>query len=677
MWSNILDRISFWSLFATLALLPVFFLPFTKIPIEIGKGLLLIVGLAISVIFYLAARFSDGKIILPKSWTLVAGGGVVLAILLSALFSSAREMSFFGTMFDVGTFWFIFAGFLLMFLVSIVFRSPDHARKILWGIIIVSGVVLIFQFLRLFAPSVLSFGVLAEKTDNFLGSWNALGFWAGFTAILSLLIIEFFQATKAIKWLLVGLIALSLFFVFLISFPLIWGLLGFFALLAFIYKISFFAGVREKKNFPAGSLTIMVLSLLFFTSGQFIAGLLPNYLRLPNTEVRPSFSSTALVAKSSLTRDPILGLGPNRFGDAWAMHRPAKINNTPYWNTIFDSGVGMFPTFFATTGLVGILAWLLFFVLFIIHGGRSLLESLKDGLKAEELVFFVAPLFLFIASFFYPTGSVIFLFAMATTGIFIGLSSPNKTEGWSFFEDPRKSFFFILLLVVAIVGSAAFSFKYLERFASVSYFGRALAATNISAAETSIQRAVSLSPNDLYWRTYAQVYLLKLNTLVNETSLSQEEQVELQRTLREAVNGATSATVYNRENFINFQTLGAVYDTLGSFGVPSAYGKAIEAYQAAEKLNPLNPAIKLALSRDNLAFGKIEEAKSYADRALSLKADYIDALVALSQIARADNNLSEAIRYAEGALTLAPGDEDLTQYLDSLKSASNPKEEKR
>src|SRR3989344_530355 len=359
MWSNTLDKISFWSLLATLVLLPVFFLPFTQIPIEIAKGLLIVVGLAITTISYLIARFSDGKITLPRSLLLAAGGGVVLAVLLSALFSSSRGMSFFGTMFDFGTFWFIFTAFLFLLLSSLIFQSRERVRMVLWGIVIAGSVVLAFQALRLFMPAILSFGILPGKTDNVLGSWNALG----------------------------------------------------------------------------------LLALLLLVSGQFIYGLLPNQLQLPNTEVRPSFSSTALVAKSSLVRDPIFGLGPNRFADAWAMHKTANINTTAFWNTSFDSGVGAFPTFFATTGLVGVLSWLTFFVLLIIYGGRSLLQSLKkNDLRAEEMVFFMAALFLFIAFFFFPAGSVIFLLAMAGTGIFIGFSSAGSAKEQSFFTDPRKSF---------------------------------------------------------------------------------------------------------------------------------------------------------------------------------------------------------------------------------------------
>ncbi|MEK7167455.1 MAG: hypothetical protein AAB791_00455, partial [Patescibacteria group bacterium] len=60
--TNIFDRVSFWSLFFVIILLPFFFLPFTKIPIETSKGLLLVIGLAVCVISWAIARFFYGKI---------------------------------------------------------------------------------------------------------------------------------------------------------------------------------------------------------------------------------------------------------------------------------------------------------------------------------------------------------------------------------------------------------------------------------------------------------------------------------------------------------------------------------------------------------------------------------------------------------------------------------------
>lgn len=678
MWSNTLNRISFFALFLVVVLLPVFFLPFTKIPIEISKGLLLVIGLSLSLIFWIAGRFSEGKIVLPKSYILLSSLGVVLVYFISAIASGSRAMSFFGVMFDVGTFWFIFATFLLMLMSSIILGDAKRARMVLWGVLISSAIVLVLQVFRLFLPQALSFGILAGKMGNIFGSWNSLGLWAGFSTILSLLVIEFLPVSKNIKWSLGGLIVLSLFISILVNFYLIWGLLGVFALFIFIYKIYFFSGRQQNEEkkiyFPASSFAIFMVSLLFFTSGQFIVGVLPASLKLPNVEVRPDMASTLTVGKMATAQDPVWGIGPNRFADAWAMYKPATINASQFWDSSFDFGAGLLPTLLATTGFFGILFWLSFFVLFVMYGGRSVFASLKNGTNFEATIFFLIALFLFGASLFYPVGIVIFALAMAFAGIFLGLFFSgflNEEVSIYFFTSPRKSFIFITIFVVAMTASATLSFKYMERLVGVSYFGKALSATNIPEAESAIGKAVSLSPNDLYLRTYSQAYLLKINALVSKDSaFSEADRAELQKSVTQAVNGVTLATTYNSKNYFNFQMLGFVYDTLGTLGIEGGYDKAISAYQQASTLNPLNPGLKLAIARAYLASGQTKEAKDYAEQSLALKPDYVDTLVALSQIAKSENNNTEAISFAEKALALLPGDVDLIQYVNSLKTAT-------
>ena len=680
MLSNIFDRISFWSLFVVIVLLPIFFLPFTQIPIETSKGLLFVMGLAISIIFWIAARFSDGKINLPKSWLLLSAFGVLLVFLISALFSSALQVSLFGIMLDVGTFYFMLGAFLLMLLSSIVLKDIKNAKTVFWGIIISSAVLFLFQSLRLFMPDLLSLGILGGKTDNILGSWNALGLFTGFSTIMSLFIVEFFSVPKRIKWLLGVLIAFSVVLSAVVNFPLIWEILGIFALIIFIYKISFSFGRKqeegsEKKHFPAFSFAVVMVSLLFFMSGQFIGELLPNSLNLSNIEIRPSFGATMSITGKALMKDPILGVGPNKFGEVWAMHKPQVINATQFWDTSFNSGSGLLPTFASTTGSLGILAWLTFFILFIMIGAKSLFASIKNNMNWEVVVFFVASLYLFVSSFFYSTGEVMFLLAFAFTGIFIGLSSAGRSNGeisMSFLDDPRKSFFSIFFLVILMIISAAVGFKYVERLASVTYFGKTLSASTIPMAEDSITKAISLHQNDLYLRTYTQVYLTKINSIVTKGSaLSETDKADLQTSFDQAVNGAQLAVAYNSENYLNYNSLGAVYNTVGLLGVKGTYDKAIEAYKTASTLNPLNPGIKLATARVYFADGKIKEAKDFVKEALSLKPDYIEALITISQIEKSDGNNTVAISYAETALSLAPDSQDLIQYVNSLKGGSS------
>src|SRR3989338_1182944 len=602
--ANIFDRLSFLSLFLTIILLPFFFLPFTSISVETSKGLLLVVGLVVCVISHAVARFFDGKIILPRCMCLLGGGGVVLAFFFSALFSKASQVSFFGTMFDIGTFWFIFSAFLLMLLSSIILGNPKNARIVLFGTILSSGLVLVFQTAHLFMPGILSLGVLADKTGNMLGSWNAFGLFAGFSALVLLLVVEFFQTTKMEKLLFQALTVLSLFLIAAVNFPLVWVLLGFFTLIIFVYKVSIAskekatedstldAGER-KSSFPVFSFSVIIIALLFFISGQFIGGILPSSLGLSNNEVSPSFGATILVAKSVLKEDPVFGIGPNRFGEAWAMHKPIAINATQFWDVAFSSGSGLLPTFAATTGSLGILAWLVFFVLLMWSGIKSIFSSIKNGENWETMAFFILSVYLFAACFFYGGGAVIFLLALAFSGVFVGLSARSMPRGEisiSFLDDHRKSFFSILFIVLVIIVSAALAFKYIERFSSVPYFGKALKAPNVEVAEKAITKALGLYVNDLYLRTYAQVYLVKLDSLVKKTdSLSDTEKVDLQTSLSQAKSGAEGATIYNPKNYLNFKLLGSVYQTAFTLGVKDVDDKALEAYKMASILNPLNP----------------------------------------------------------------------------------------
>lgn len=680
MHSSIFDKLSFGSLFLVIILLPVFFLPFTNIPIEASKGLFFVLGLVLSVIFWGFARFFDGKISLPKSTCLLGGAGIVLIFFLSALFSKASPVSFFGTMFDIGTFWFIFSGFLLMLMSSIIFRDPKNARVVLFGAILSSIVVLIFQSARLFIPEVLSLGVLVEKTDNILGSWNAFGLFAGFSGLMSLLIIEFFPVTRMEKWILEALIILSVILVAAVNFPFIWGLLGVSSLIVFVYKVSVASSENQaegkKTHFPIFSFTIIMVALLFFMSGRFIGEILPNRLGLSNNEVRPSFSATMLVTKSVLKKDPILGIGPNKFEEAWASYKPIAINTTAFWDIPFNSGSGLLTTFTATTGYLGILAWLVFFILLLMSGIKSIFASIKNGVNWETMAFFVLSLYLFVSSFFYSTGAVIFLLALAFAGVFLGLSassSPNGEISLSFLNDHKKGFFSIFFLVLIITASAAVSFKYIERFASVSYFRKALTASTIPVAEASINKALTLHTSDLYLRTYTQVYLVKLENLVKKgASLSDAEKADLQTSLDQAVNGAQLATIYNPTSYLNFQALASVYQTAASLGAKDASAKAVETYKIASTLNPLNPRLKLALANASLADGKTKEAKDYAKASISLKSDYVDALIVLSQIAKSEGNNEGALSYAQTALSISPADKDLIKYINSLKNLNSP-----
>jgi O-antigen ligase len=393
MLTNILDRISFWSFFVVVALLPIFVIPFVNIPIETSKTVLLVLGTAISFIAWAAARFSDGRVVLPKSKLILVFFAISIFTLISSLFSGSIKMSLFGVMFDIGSFY--FSLFLAIFLLNtaLVVNNENKAKLILKGIILSSFVLFVFQIARFFIPNTLSLGILDDKTNNLLGSWNAFGIFAGALAIISMFSLEFLSPTKKKKILLTAILIISLFLIASVNFPLIWRLLGIVSLVIFVYKISLFSFKKDEnqtnKKFPTTSFSVIIVALLFFISGQFIGSYLPNVLGLLNIEVNPSYSTTWQVTKSVFKENPLLGIGPNKFADAWSLYKPSLINGSQFWNTPFSNAFGLIPTLMINGGILVGLLWLVFLVLTIFSGLKKLLNLIKEKYDHTLVLYFL------------------------------------------------------------------------------------------------------------------------------------------------------------------------------------------------------------------------------------------------------------------------------------------------
>jgi len=665
MFSNSADRFSFQSLFVIIVFLPIFFLPFTNIPIETAKGLLLVLGLCIAVIFWTIGRFTEGNIILPKSHTVLFGLVFLFFYLLSALNSSSKNFSLFGTLFDFGSFYFMFSAFVLMLMSSILVRSTKSAKIILFGFMLSVVFLFIFQTVHVFFPEASSLGFLTKKTDNVMGSWNALGVMASFFTMLCLYIIQFFSIPQLIKKVLGIFMMLSLFVLAFVNFYIAWAALGIFSLFIFIYKIyfSFHKDPNQKvvKFFPFLPFILFMISILFFVGTGNIGAYIPTKLGLNSTESSPSFLATFEVGKGVLKEHPFLGVGPNRFGEAWAMHKPSYINQGIFWNNYFENGWGVVPTIFATVGFLGILSFVLFFLAFLLSGIRAMVFCYINNKNWEAVCLFFATLFLFAVSFLYYTGVVVFLSSFAFLGMFIGVSSlnyKNKEINILFSDNPNTSFIFLFFLAFVMFASGYMGFSYLEKFSSVSIFRNVfLEKDNIDASMVSIQKAIDKNPNDFYLRSAAEINLVKFNELaVKKPPLPAEEQAVLQSTIDKSVEYAKAATEINPTNYLNFQLLGYVNQMLGQFGVKDRFPEAIKAYEKSSSLNPKNPGIKVALSRVAFLDGRIKEAEVYARESIALKEDYVDGWAALSQIQNGSGKKSEALNSAQKALSYVQAD---------------------
>jgi beta-galactosidase len=90
--------------------------------------------------------------------------------------------------------------------------------------------------------------------------------------------------------------------------------------------------------------------------------------------------------------------------ELWDINKPNEVNTTPFWKTSFDQGYGILPTYIVTTGIVGILSWIAFFILLVFYGIKYFLFSKKNNsLNMEVVLFYIMSLYLFFAALFFIT----------------------------------------------------------------------------------------------------------------------------------------------------------------------------------------------------------------------------------------------------------------------------------
>lgn len=662
------SRFVAWALGLVAVLLPVFFIPSSAVSLPVAKAILLSIGILASLAAAILSTIQNGEIRIP--WNLMTAGVLALpvAFLVSSLFGQTPLNSLWGFGYENTTFGFILLGTLATLLCASTFRDRAKIGFIQWGLLIASIVLGLFHVLRLvFGPSFLSLGLLTDTFSNTVGGWNELAFFFGFSAILSAIILELSKPTGKNKIIAYASLALSLVMMFIINFSTAWYVTGVFALIFLVFelsKVTVMSDGSSKRKISYHALAILILAIVSILASNAISTSVTQKLGLATVEVRPSWVATWDVLKSSLSENPLIGTGVNRFVSGWLMHKPVGINDTIFWNTDFNTGIGLLPTFAVTTGIVGIIAWL-FFLFFLVKNGVRLM--FKEGMENKERVVAVssvfATFFLWVVAIIYTPSSALF----ALTFIFTGLMMASlyragflRVKGFSLFAVPRASFVSVLVLIVVLIGVISLGFLFIERAVAQVYFGQAVVASNnndLEKAENYLQRAMAVRPFDVFYRSQTNILMQKLSNLLQDKNASQDAvRNGFQTLLAGAIQNAQLATQINPTNYQNWLNLAQVYGSVvpRPFQIKDAFESSLNAYNKAKELNPYSPAILLSMARleaDNNDFNK---ASDYAEEATKLKANYADAHFLLSQLAVQQGNIKKAIEKTQTTIVLQP-----------------------
>jgi tetratricopeptide (TPR) repeat protein len=690
---NKFNTISFTIIMVLCALLPVFFLPITWGGVGAVKGVLLYIAVFVAFSFWLLAQFVGGSLKLPKHRIFVWLGVWLLVALISGLLSANTGVSLWGRGFVIDSFATVLVLTLFTFLVATFAREQKRLVTLFLAAFVGSAVTVLLQVVLYLSQKfafVSQYLAHVANQGTLVGSWVDFAYFTTFTFILALLIYEVLVPKGFFKILSLSTMILSTIVLIFLNFKAAWIIAIVSALLVFVYKSSversvakLFATkeetaeeVAETSTFPVMSFVALLIGLFFFLSSNSIGAGIARSAGVTFSDIRPSIGASMDVMGSTLKRDPIFGAGAGRFGEVWNLYHPLGINQTQFWNNSFDGGYSLFTTLTTTGGILTGLSVLGIIILSLVLGFRLFNYQFPDRfsrfIAVSALIMFVAFVGLLLFS---SPGMVLIVFGFLYLGVLLGVSSlvgkiPVVTV--NYLRDPRLSFFAILLLVVATMGGFTAAYFSGNRFASVMLYNRAITATSAEGAQKNLDRALSLSQNDIYWRTRAALFARQFTVAASETS---PDKSVLQNNFTQAEQSARAAVAWDGTNANNWLSLSQVYQLVATTEAVDAYEAAKASADQAQTRNPSNPFF--VLNQAQVALTKKDTASALAliARAIELKPDYLDTFVLRAQIRTTLGESRAVIGELSGYIKNAPYDAQgyflLGQAYTSLKEYSS------
>ena len=581
-------------------ILPFFFLPFIYDSFGLGKSIFLVLSGVVGLVLWVVALLSEKKMEMKYSrwllWMVLFFVWSLVSFLKMSAGGQARSLI---SGLGIGT----LTGLVLWSFLWLQTRSDEEYKKQL-SLLSISGLVVGIVSLVVFMIPTSKLPLSFPK-NNPLISVNA-------------------------NWTMVGsMIGEAVLFLFLL---VIW-------LKKLILKL------KTKAEF--GDYFKEILASAFFG----LIFLLDVYRLIKIGWVYLDLNSAWVIAVETLKNNPIFGVGPGNFVEAFSRFRPISFNLTNLWSSTFGvSSVGIL-NIWTELGTVGL----------VIVGMIMMSVWKKKGTKDFGLVLLLGVLALLLP----PTFMLYVLLFWVVSNSF----SEVKTVKLMLLVGEKRLNVMPYLVSVLLLGVFGFGGYKVTRAVMADYFWRqSLIATSKndgSGAYNNQIKTIGLNPNLADYRAiYAQTNLaLAQNFLsVEEGQEVSEENKEKASTLvQQAVREAQAAVNLDPKISAYWVNLGSIYRSLVGV-VDGTLDWSVQSYQQAAIVDPVNPSVYMELGSMYYGSEDYSTAERYFEEAVTNKQDYANAWYNWAYAAKQQNKLQLAVNRMEQALALVPTDtEDYTK----------------
>jgi O-antigen ligase len=705
----LIDQIIYYLFLILFTITPLIVFHLTSELFEFNKIIFIYLISSLIFFFWFLKSLLLKKIIIKKTYLDKAIIFFLISQLLSTIFSIDRHTSIFG-------FYGRFNGGLLsiityigLYYALISNLTKDNVIKILKLSVLISFLVVLIGlpgkfnhdllcyvftnqlnnncWTEQFKPAERMFSTLGQP--NWLGAYLAINFFIGlyFFIIQTKNRKQFFLQLFILSIIFSGILfsrsrsaILSLFFGYLIV-----------LLLVFIFKKIKRLKEVSVKNLAILSLFLLVLILTLKTGiNQFDRLININFSnKSAITNQRPdnnkpilvteSFDIRKIVWKGAIElgrRYPLFGTGVETFGYAYYFTRPKEHNLTSEWDYLYNKAHNEYLNYFATTGYIGLISYLLLIFLFLFYALRQLLKNNNLTLKLSLIISYLSIL---ITNFFGFSTTTINLFFYLIPAFFFLTSNeqlPNKKRNFPQMNLHTISlgqlFYFIPSIVITLILIFYFISYWL---ADINYAnGQKLinAIGDHYAASLAFKKALSYK--------YEHVYEDKLSyslAVLAYLAAYQKEKEATNRYIRESLYYNDKSLKASPKNILYWRTRAKNYYFYYLISRnPKEMEKGITALIYASKIAPTDPKIPytiavfysiLADEQKAQRINYLKKAKQFVSKAINLKPNYRDAYFLKGQLLEKMNEKSEAKKVFQFILEkINPKDQEVIEEIRKI-----------
>jgi tetratricopeptide (TPR) repeat protein len=671
----ILKAISRGSIYLLVFLTPLFFSPLTQNVLDFQKQTFFLVVALLGLMGWVSDALISKKLVFNFNLASVAVVAVMLATLVSSLFSLYSYGSLWGLPLDISASFLTVTGFVLFYFLIINLFGREELGKLLYTLVFSSFIAALYGILQLFGLFIMPFDFTKIASFNTLGSINGLGLF-----LAAILIAVFAMVLSEKNKVRLGLLAFTgavlFLYLVLVNFLAAWIILAFGALVIFIQSFVDRDSFSRGTTVAAASFVLLFASLIFVALDVFAADFIRDFYKgFPQTPVEISLSDkaswdiTGSTLKSS-AKNLFLGSGPGTYVYDYSKFKPEMINQTNFWSIRFGTASSEMLGRLATVGILGVLFFVALIGFIAVKGFKMLNEDRED--KELIIACYASWLAMVIALFLYPLNFTLTFLFWLLTALIIGFNDDKKKE-IEFSLGSKAAYAAPLLLVVVLafqlgiivwVGKRYFAeVKYLQAMQAVQRQDFLGAVNDLNLAISSTESA-----QDNYLRDLAQVYLAWVRQEIS-TSTDQKQTLELIAPLmgRAVEIAKVNTDSVNGNDANNWAVRGYVYrELIGA--VKDADSWAVTSYKRAIDLEPASSYYYVELAQVYILKEDQEAAKESLLKAVELNPSYSNARYYLGLIYDKEGKKEEAIDQFAVVAQLNPDNENILKILENLKA---------